>query len=73
MTNAKINRAFLGKIDRATVNKILDNIAANYGIDRMAALNEVFDDEAESLLDYVTGPERAATSLLMKRHGLAAA
>jgi len=28
----------------------------------------VTDEEAEHLLDYVTGPERAATSLLMKRH-----
>lgn len=71
MTNAEITRKFFGLTDRRTTNKILDNIAAHYGITRMEAMNEVLDDEAESLLDYVTGSERAATSLLMKRHGLA--
>lgn len=71
MTNAEITRKFFGLTDRRTINKILDNIAAHYGITRMEAMNEVLDDEAESLLDYVTGAERAATSLLMKRHGLA--
>ena len=28
---------------------------------------EATDEEADHLLDYVTGPQRAATSLLMKR------
>lgn len=71
MTNAEITRKFFGLTDRRTINKILDKIAAHYGITRMEAMNEVMDDEAESLLDYVTGAERTATSLLMKRHGLA--
>lgn len=71
MTNAEITRKFFGLTDRRTINKILDNIAAHYGITRMEAMNEVLDDEAKSLLDYVTGAERTATSLLMKRHWLA--
>lgn len=71
MTNAKITRKFFNLTDRRTINKILDNIASNYGITRMEAMNEVLDDAAESLLDYVTGAERTATSLIMKRHGLA--
>jgi geranylgeranyl pyrophosphate synthase len=73
MTEAQTTRAFFAKTDRATINKILDNVAKHYGITRADAMAEVLDDEAESLLDYVTGPERAATSLLMKRHGLRAA
>ena len=72
MTNATITRAFLGKINRAAANMILDNIAAHYGITRIEAMSEVLHDQAESLLDYVTGPERAATSVLMQKHGLRA-
>lgn len=71
MTNAQITAKFFALTDQKTVNAILDNIAAHYGIGRADALDEVIDAEAESLLDYVTGPERAATHILMKRHGLA--
>ena len=61
---------FLAVIDAATKNAILSNIAKNYGISIDAAYNEVTDDEAEHLLDYVTGPQRSATSIIMQRHGL---
>lgn len=70
MTAAEITRKFFNLTDRATANKILDNIANHYGITRMDAMNEVLDHEAESLLDYVTGAERAATSVLMQKYGL---
>ena len=72
MTAAEKTIKFLNAIDRKTFNAIMDNIAKHYGIGRWDAFDEVTDPEAESLLDYVTGPERAATSLLMKRHGIAA-
>lgn len=71
MTNAAKTRKFFNLTTRATVNMILDNIAGHYGITRAAALAEVLHDEAESLLDYVTGPERDATHVLMKKHNLA--
>ena len=70
MTAAEITRKFFNLTDRATANKILDNIANHYGFTRMDAMNEVLDHEAESLLDYVTGAERAATSVLMQKYGL---
>lgn len=68
-TNTK---RFLDSLDSRTRAEILDNVANHYGITREAAYEEVTDDEAESLLDYVTGPQRAATSLLMKRKGVTA-
>ena len=40
-------------------------------VDIARALAEVTDDEAEFLLDYVTGPMRHATLALYRRHGLA--
>ena len=66
MTNAETTLKFLSATTRKTVNMILDNIAGHYGCTRAEAFNEVTHDEAESLLDYVTGPERAATHVLMK-------
>lgn len=47
---------------------ILSNIANHYGITAAEAHAEVTHDEAESLLDYVTGPERAAVSVLMQKY-----
>jgi len=67
MSNAQINTKFLSATDAATKAAILENVAKNYGITSEEAYAEVTDDEAEHLLDYVTGPQRAATSLLMKR------
>lgn len=61
---------FFSVIPPQTRNEILDNVANHYGISRQEAFEEVTDTEAESLLDYVTGPTRAATSILMQRHGL---
>jgi len=60
---------FLAVIDSASKNAILSNIAKTYGITEQAAYDEVTDTDAESLLDYVTGPERAATSVLMQKYG----
>ena len=68
MNNAQITTKFFAATDAATKAAILSNIAKHYGITSAEAYEEVTDDEAEHLLDYVTGPERAATSLLMKRH-----
>ena len=71
MTNAKINQAFLTATDAQTRALVLNNIAKHYGISPEQALDEVTDDGAEHLLDYVTGPARAGVSVLMKRHRLA--
>ena len=68
MTNAQINKAFLAATDAKTKSLILANIAGHYGITQTEAFDEVTDDEAEHLLDYVTGAQRAAASVLMQRH-----
>jgi hypothetical protein len=70
MSNAQINASFLAKTDAKVKTEILANIAAHYGITVQEAYEEVTSDEAEHLLDYVTGPARTAASLLMKRHGI---
>lgn len=67
-TYAAQTTAFFAQIEEATKAEILANVASHYGITPEAALAEVTDDEAESLLDYLTGSVRTATSLLMKRH-----
>lgn len=70
MTAPQKNVAFLAATDAATRQSILGNIAQHYGITAQEALAEVTDPEAEHLLDYLTGPVRTATSVLMQRHGL---
>lgn len=69
--NAAITNRFLNAIDAKTKTAILEAIANHYQITQAEALEEVTDDEAESLLDYLTGSIRTATSLLMKRNGFA--
>jgi hypothetical protein len=69
MNNGQTAAAFLAATDAATRAAILGNIAQHYGITDAEAFAEVTDSEAEHLLDYVTGPTRAAASLLMRRHG----
>ena len=70
MTNAQTNAKFLTATDGKTRAEVLENIAAHYGITQAEALREVTDEEAEHLLDYVTGPMRGAVSVLMQRRGL---
>jgi len=43
-------------------------LEALYGTTSAEAYAEITDEEAEHLLDYVTGPERASVSVLMRRH-----
>lgn len=71
MTNAQITARFFAVTDAATKAEVLANIAKHNGIGEQEALAEVTGDEAEHLLDYLTGSARAAVSALMKRHGLA--
>ena len=72
MSNNTATLAFFAATDAKTKTDILAAIAKHYGISESEALEEVTHAEAESLLDYLTGSIRAATSLLMQRHGIAA-
>ena len=69
MTNAQTTRAFLAATDEATRRDVLANIAQHYEITSDEALEEITDDEAESLRVYLTGPTRASVSVLMQRRG----
>jgi hypothetical protein len=71
LTQGERTRRFFALAGEKVESEILENIAKHYGITRDHAKAEVCHDEAEYLLDYVTGPMRAAASALMQRHGLA--
>lgn len=70
MTNQAINKTFLSTVDAQTRDEILSDVARNYGITKDEALEEVTHEDAEHLLDYLTGKVRTAASLLMRRHGM---
>lgn len=72
MNHGKQSKAILAAIDSQSKSAILANVAKQYGISQADAYEEVTDDEAESLLDYVTGTTRPAVAALMIRHGAAA-
>ena len=67
MTNSNFTIAFLNSTDLKTKNEILSNIANHYGISNQEAYEEVTDEEAESLIDYVTGNIRSAVSVLIQK------
>jgi len=69
--NHKTNKAFLLALDKSTRQFILGVIAAEYECTTEFAFDSVTDEEAEHLLDYLSGSTRAATSVLMRRHGFA--
>jgi len=69
-TNAQITRAFFAVTDAKSKAAILANIAQHYGITEAEAEEQVTRDDAEHLLDYVTGPLRDGACVLMQRHGL---
>ena len=46
---------------------ILSNIAKHYGIDCQKVEEELYDEEAENIMDYVTGNERAAISVIYQK------
>ena len=67
--NTTMTAQFFSMIDDAARGVILANIAKHYGITSGEAYIEVTDEEAEHLLDYVTGEVRWTTRALMQRHG----
>ncbi|GAB1462274.1 hypothetical protein [Pedobacter sp.] len=67
MTNSQFNIAFLNWVQPATKQAILTNIANHYGISADNAYNEVVDEDAENILDYVTGSLRNATNYMVKK------
>ena len=67
MRNSTFTIAFLNSTDLRIKNEILSNIANHYGITKEEAYEEVIDEEAESLMDYITGTIRPAISVLVQK------
>ena len=63
------NAEFLASITQQAKTAIIDSIACHYGITSDEAMDEVTDDEAENLLEYMVEPQRSAASVLMQKHG----
>lgn len=63
------NEIFLQRIDPKSRASILEHIARHYGISAQDALEEVVNEDAEHILDYMREPDRQAASVLMQRHG----
>jgi phosphohistidine phosphatase SixA len=71
MQNQERNKLFLNLVDKDTRNEIVNSIATHYGTDAESIIEELTDnDEAEHLLEYMTEPQRTATSALMLRHNV---
>ena len=64
MDNSEITKAFLLTRDKKTANLIVNNIAVHYGITTDEVFDTIYDREAESLMDYITGEIRPAVSFL---------
>jgi hypothetical protein len=67
MTNSTTTIAFLNSLDLKVKNEILTNIANHYGITNEEAFEEVTDEDAESIMDYVTGNIRATVNLFFNK------
>ncbi|MNJ62600.1 hypothetical protein D3C77_584470 [compost metagenome] len=67
---ANQNKQFLSVIEEQAKDLILDSIAAHYVISRQEAYEEVVDEAAEHLLEYMIEPHRSAASVLMQSHGM---
>ncbi len=70
-SHSDTTKAFFALTSNTAKNEILAAIAKHYQISPAEALEEVTGDEAEHLLDYLTGSVRTATHVLMQRHRLA--
>ena len=64
MTNAQVTSRFFKNVGKKVENEIITNIAKHYGVSNDDIYNEVYDAEAESLLDYVA-VDRAAVALML--------
>lgn len=67
MSHSTTNTAFLNSLDLKVKNEVLTNIASHYGITTQEAYEEVAHEEAESIMDYITGGIRPAVSLFFNK------
>ncbi len=67
MSNTQINAVFFETVSDETKDLVLTNIAKHYGCTKDEALEELLDEDAEHLLEYMSGNGRCAIARLM--HG----
>ena len=65
MTNAQQTSRFFTNVGKKVENEIVSNIAKHYGASNEDIYEELYDAEAEALLDYVT-INRPAVSLMFR-------
>lgn len=70
MNNGEKTAQFLLQLPAASRIKIVNAIAAEYRIGYREAYEEVTDDEAEPLLEYLKEPLRSATKTIASRRGI---
>tara|TARA_R100000541_G_scaffold34528_1_gene42934 strand:+ start:114 stop:323 length:210 start_codon:yes stop_codon:yes gene_type:complete len=67
MTNAQRTSRFFTNVGKKVENEIVTNIANHYGVSNDDIYEEIYDSEAECLLDYVT-VNRPAVALMFKHN-----
>lgn len=71
MDNQEKNKAFLNAASRELVGSVLKEIAEHYGITQAEARQELLDEAAEHILDYMPNREsRAGLSVIMQGMGI---
>ena len=70
MQNHQITDKFFNLIGEAKKNFIVEFIAGHCQISNQHALEEILEEGALPLLDYLTGSFKKSTGVLMKLHGL---
>ena len=67
MTNADRTENFFNAVGKIVTTEIVTNIANHYGTSVSNIYDELYDEDAEALLDYVT-INRPAVSLMFKKY-----
>ena len=67
LNNGKINKLFLLTLDQRLYNEIVGSMANHYGISINEAADELFDEEAENILEYLQGNIRSACNVLFQK------
>ena len=66
-SNADNTERFFNAVGKVVATEIVTNIANHYGTSTANIYDELYDEDAEALLDYVT-INRAAVSLMFKKY-----
>ena len=70
INNGKINELFLSTLDGKTYQEIVGSMANHYGITIDQATDELIDEDAENILEYLQGGVRRGCSALFQKFKL---